>query len=254
LRVPQEAEKERAHMMGIYLDTADLQAVRRASSSLPLAGVTTNPTILLKSAPTWNATEHQPFDDETFLREALAITQRPVFMQLTGSIQQMQQQAERYLTLDRNNVVLKIPANEEGVQLALWAKRQTVTIAMTAVYTLAQLYLSAAAGADFVIFYFGRMQRFGIDTEATIREMVQFIQQQHVSTQLMAASLKTRADVETVLNYGVGNITADLPVLQQLIQHPLTTDAIEAFTKDWEMFKAQLHTDLSENESRRVDP
>jgi TalC/MipB family fructose-6-phosphate aldolase len=228
--------------MSLYIDTAYLDDITNIARTVPLAGVTTNPTILLAAHE-----RGQNFDRQSLIVSLLHLPYIPngrVFMQ-PGSIIEEQlfqealanwQIAQPILGSDTARFIHKIPMTLAGMRVARQLKNMQPTphIAFTAVTTAAQAYTAAMTGAEFVIPYFNRLERSGIDASARITEMAALLRSQHLPTRILAASIKSSSEALSALSAGAHDITAAPQVLLDLVIDPQTDRAIEKFAQDWQ--------------------
>ncbi|HEY7126296.1 MAG TPA: transaldolase family protein [Ktedonobacterales bacterium] len=215
--------------MGLYADSAYLPDVERACTHLELAGVTTNPSILLAA---WQ--RGQTLTDLEVARALLAVTSGLVFMQPTGeTVEALWQHAERYLAVSPQQVVLKLPLTANGMQVARRLRGMQATFAFTCVFTVAQAYCAAMAGARFVIPYYGRLRRAGADASERIEGMSRLLNAQAPGVRVLAASIKNATDATEALLAGAHDLTAAPEVLEAMLTDPLTDIAVEQFERDW---------------------
>lgn len=218
--------------MGLYADSAYLPDVERACTHLELAGVTTNPSILLAAAQ-----RGQRMTDIEVARALLGVTNGLVFMQPTGeTVEALWQQAERYLAISPERVVLKLPLTTNGMQVARRLRGMQATFAFTCVFTVAQAYCAAMAGARFIIPYYGRLRRAGADASERIEGMVRLLNAQAPGARVLAASIKNATDATEALLAGAHDLTAAPEVLEAMLTDPLTDIAVEQFERDWDAF------------------
>jgi TalC/MipB family fructose-6-phosphate aldolase len=169
------------------------------------------------------------------LRELLRVCTGRVFMQPSAdTVEGLRAAAERYLAQDPARVVLKLPMTALGVQAGLALHAAGAPIAFTATYTLAQAYLAAMTGAQWVIPYFCRLRRAGTDASERISGMAGLLARQHPDTRVLAASLKSPADVVEATVAGAHDVTAPPEVIRALVHDPLSEQAVAQFTRDWE--------------------
>lgn len=224
--------------MGLYVDSALLDEVASLAASYPLAGVTTNPTILLAARERGYA-----LTTEAILRELLTRCPGDVFAQPTAdTTSDIRSEAERYLALDPRRIVLKLPMSEAGLAAARTLITQGARIAFTAVFTAEQAYCGVLAGAAWVIPYFGRLRRSGIDPCQRIEQMARVIAAQGDSTRLLCASLRTPDDALEALLAGAHDLTVTPEVVRQLVTSPLTDAALTQFAQDAEKLRATVPT------------
>lgn len=216
--------------MALYVDSAYIDDARALSATYPIAGVTTNPSILLAAHQ-----QGQRLDDLGVLRALLDVTAGPVFMQPTAETHDLLRAAAlRYVEEDTARVVLKLPTNEAGLRLANELRPQGVRFSFTACYSLAQAYCAIHAGAEWIIPYFGRLRRSGTDPCARVEQMARLVSFQATETRILAASLKSPADVVEATLAGVHDVTVPPEVIRAMCVEPLTDTAVSQFAADWE--------------------
>lgn len=224
-------------MMPIYLDSAVLAEVEEAEKLGFVAGVTTNPT-LVRRAREANA-RRGLLDRAAVLAAILHATAGRgglVFAQVrSDSVEAMAEEAKRLREIDRSRLGIKIPCTVEGLKLTRRLAAEGASTLVTAVYTPAQAYLAAEAGATMIAPYVHRWetanQRPGAEFVAELRRALEAAGGR---TQILAASLKSvEAAVEALLA-GAHSVTVPLAVLQEFPQHPLTTQALAQFDADHE--------------------
>lgn len=216
--------------MALYIDSAFVQDIIHVAQTVPLAGVTTNPTILLQARE-----RGQDLSPESVLSELLRTIGGTIFIQ-PGAIgeEDMYQEVLAYIQASPNRVIPKIPMRHTGMRVAQRLKHQQHRIAFTAVTTVAQAYSAAMIPADFVIPYYGRMERSGIDASERISEMADVLHNVGLPTRILVASIKSAEEVSCALLAGADDLTIAPPVLLDMISDPLTEEAIERFSQDWQ--------------------
>jgi len=216
--------------MALYIDSAFLNDIMLVTQTVPLAGITTNPSILL-------ATRERGQDESphALLETLLRVTNGIIFMQPGASEEEeMYAEALTYIEAAPRRVIPKIPITHTGMRVARQLKRQQHRLAFTAVASVAQAYNAAIVGADFIIPYYGRLERSGIDASQRIAEMAKLLHDAHPTTRILVASIKSPADAATALLAGAHDLTVTPPVMMQMVTDPLTEDAVERFTQDWQ--------------------
>ncbi len=215
--------------MALYVDSAYLEEVAAVSDVFPIAGITTNPSILLAAAR-----HGQKLRDDQVLAELLRLCDGPVFMQPTADTStQLAAAAMRYVAADPARVVIKLPATHDGLGAAHELRHEGVRLAFTAAYTLPQAYCAVMAGAQWVIPYFGRLRRAGIDAAERVGSMARLLAQLSGDARLLAASVKSPADLTEVTIAGAHDVTAPPNVIRSLMEDALTHDAVSRFASDW---------------------
>jgi transaldolase len=142
----------------------------------------------------------------------------------------MQEEAERFHAIAPGRVVMKIPCSLRGLQLTSQLSG-TIPCALTAVFSAAQTYLACQAGARYVIPYVNRTTRLCGDGIALLCQMASIVERADSGTGIVAASLKTPAEVvEAILN-GAHHVTIPLHLIEEMAEHKLSTLAIEEFAR-----------------------
>jgi TalC/MipB family fructose-6-phosphate aldolase len=216
--------------MALYIDSAFLHDIMNVAQTVPVAGVTTNPTILLAARESG-----QDLSSQGVLEALLRSTDGTVFMQPGASKEEeMYAEALAYVQAAPSRVIPKIPMTHTGLRVARMLKRQQHRIAFTAVTSVVQVYSAALAGADFIIPYYGRLERSGIDASERIAEMADLLHNARLTTRILAASIKSPQDAACALLAGAHDLTVAPQLLMEMVTDPLTEEAIERFTQDWQ--------------------
>jgi TalC/MipB family fructose-6-phosphate aldolase len=219
--------------MSLFVDSAFVPDISRLCQAYPVAGVTTNPSILLAA---WE--RGQRLDDIQLLRELLAACPGAIFMQPTADTrEELYRVAHAYVDTDPLRVVLKLPATPTGFAVARELAPVGARFAFTAVASVAQAYLAAMAGAGWAIPYFCRLRHAGIDVSQTITDMSRMLSDQHCATHILAASLKTPSDVIEATLAGAHDVTAPPAVIEAMALHEMTEAAVRQFADDWQKLR-----------------
>lgn len=205
--------------MSLFLDSASAADARQAMSLGLVAGITTNPTLM---APV----DRQP---EDVIAQLADICPGTVFYQLAApTLGEREAEARRFIAL-RKNVGLKIACTTENLGLASRLAGEGVTIGMTAVFSAAQCYLACQAGVRYAIPYVNRSTRLQGDGLALVEDMRQVIDACDAPTEILAASLKTSAEVVETILAGAHHVTIPLSLIVEMGNHPLSEQAIQEF-------------------------
>lgn len=215
--------------MGLYIDCALIEEVSRLQATFPIAGVTTNPSILLEAVEAG-----QRLRDEDALRGLLQACEGPVFAQpVADTADGLRAEAERYLALDPTRIVIKAPITTDGLAAGRALIHDGAHVAFTAVGSLAQAYLAAASGAGWVIPYFSRLRHAGVDPCDRVAGMGRILSRCEGDARLLVASVKSSADVVEAIVAGARDITARPEIIRGLVGDGLTAAAVARFDADW---------------------
>ncbi|WP_145525783.1 fructose-6-phosphate aldolase [Yersinia rohdei] len=212
--------------MELYLDTADVAAVKRLARILPLQGVTTNPSILAKvGKPIWEVLPA--------LRDALGGTGK-LFAQVLASDSELMVSEAVLLSQRVPGLVIKVPATAEGLAAIKKLKTMSIPTLGTAIYGAGQGLLSALAGAEYVAPYVNRLDAQGGDGIAMVRELQQLLTLHAPGAKVLAASFRTPRQVLDCLLAGCQSVTLPVEVAEQFISTPAVQAAVEQFEHDWQ--------------------
>ncbi len=212
----------------LYLiDTANLDAIRTCCEYYPVAGVTTNPTIVSR--------ENTDFKTlVTSIREIIG-DERMLHVQTTATeAEEIVREAEMLRSLVGGKFYIKIPITKEGLKAAAVCKSHGIGVTMTAIFTQPQALLAARAGVDFVAPYINRLDNIVSDGVHVVQEIVDIYRKYSLPTQVLAASFKNAEQVHKVSLTGAHAVTINPDLFDTLLYHPLTFYAIDDFAKDWE--------------------
>lgn len=211
--------------MEIYLDTADIDQVKRFSKCLPLKGVTTNPTILAGCKSGLRKTLKQ-------MNETIGGHPRFHAQVVSNTVQGMLDEA-RSLSKLPYDIVVKIPATENGLAAIKLAKKENIQILATAIYSSQQGFLAALCGADYLAPYVNRIDNMNGNGIAVVAELQGLIEKHQLNSKILAASFKNVQQAMEVMKLGVAAITLPVDVAAQLFSHPSVTPAVQQFENDW---------------------
>ena len=209
--------------MHIFIDSAEVQTIEQALKTGYVYGVTTNPTLLQRANV---RIQRVP----SLAKQIIELGAHELHLQVyaedsTG----MLQDAARLVEIDPKRVVIKIPATPAGFSAAAQLATQGVRVTLTAVYTVAQAVLAMSIEAQYIAVYLGRMRDDGLDALALVGQMQRTLNAQHTPMEILAASIRTPAEVEALAELGIAAATLPLAVIQQLPESPGTIAAAAAF-------------------------
>ncbi|AVR03569.1 fructose-6-phosphate aldolase [Pluralibacter gergoviae] len=212
--------------MELYLDTSDVAAVRWLARIFPLAGVTTNPSIV--------AAGSRPLDALLpALRDALGGQGRLFAQVLANDADEMVAEAKRLRGMV-TDIVVKVPVTAQGLAAIKMLKQEGIPTLGTAVYGAAQGLMAALAGADYVAPYVNRIDAQGGSGIRSVEELQQLLALHAPQAKVLAASFKTPRQALDCLLAGCQAITLPLDVAQQMIASPAVDAAVEKFAVEWE--------------------
>lgn len=226
--------------MKIFLDTADVAAIRQGVELGVVDGVTTNPTLAAKAGRGFK---------ETVL-EIAEICPGPVSAETVGLDAKQIVKEGRILAKWAPNIIVKVPLIAEGLKAVKQLTEEGIKTNVTLVFSPVQALLAAKAGATFVSPFLGRYDDIGSDGMLLVREIVQIFRNYSFTTEILAASIRTPLHVTQAALAGADIATMPPKVLEQMIQHPLTDKGLAQFLKDWDTVP-DAKTVFEELEGRR---
>lgn len=210
--------------MKFFLDTANVDEIREAAALGIVHGVTTNPSLIAK--------EGRDFK-ETIL-EITTIVDGPISAEVISLDAQGMVKEARELAKWHPNVVIKIPMTWEGLKATDQLTKEGIKTNVTLIFSPSQALLAARAGATYVSPFVGRFTDISQDGIALISDIVDIFSYHDISSEIIAASIRTPMDVVECAKVGADIATVPYKVLQQMVKHPLTDIGIDRFLKDWE--------------------
>lgn len=209
--------------MKFFIDTANVEEIRKAAAMGVLDGVTTNPSLMAREAGA----------PEDILREICAIVPGPVSAEVIALDAEGMLAEGRALKKIAENVVIKVPITLEGLKAIKAFSAEGIDTNATLCFTMNQALLVAKAGATFVSPFVGRLDDIGQDGMDLIADIVQLYQNYGFSTEVLVASVRHPMHVVESARLGADVATIPYKVIAQLIKHPLTDSGIEQFLADW---------------------
>jgi len=211
-----------------FLDTANLEELRKAASWGVISGVTTNPSLVSKEGNVSFA-EH--------ITEITRIIDGPVSAEVIALDTEGMIREGRELAALSPRVVIKIPMTPEGMGAVKVLSSEGIAVNVTLVFSPQQALLAAAAGASYVSPFVGRLDDIGEDGVGLVADIAEMFAMQDISTKVLAASIRHPAHVSQCALAGADVATVPFNVLEKLFHHPLTEKGMEKFLSDWEVYK-----------------
>lgn len=213
--------------MLFLIDTAKLEDIRRVCEYYPIAGVTTNPTIISREK-----TEFKKLICD--IREIIGENKQLHVQTTATEAKEILREAEMIRSTVGGNFYIKIPITKEGLRATEMCKKMGIGVTMTAIFTQPQALMAARAGADFVAPYINRLDNIVSDGVNVVNEIVDIFKVYDIKTQVLAASFKNVEQVHKVSMTGAHAVTINPDLFDMMIYHPLTYYAIDDFTADWQ--------------------
>ncbi len=209
----------------LFLDSADLNEIREAASWGVIDGVTTNPTLMMRAGTA---------DLKANTLEIVDLVRGPVSAEVVSTDAEGMIEEAREILSWSEHVFVKIPCTVEGLkamrEISSWPNGR---INATLIFSPAQAYLAAKAGATYASIFVGRMDDAGLEGMAVVRQTRDIFDNYGFPCQLLAASIRHTGHVVDALLAGADIITLPFKVLQTMVRSPFTDVGLERFLADW---------------------
>jgi transaldolase len=209
--------------MKFFLDSANLDELKKGMALGIVDGVTTNPSLIAK--------EGNPIHDQ--IRQICEIVSGPVSAEVVSTKADDMIAEGRDLARIHDNVVVKVPLTRDGIRACSLLSKGGIRVNVTLCFSSAQAMLAAKAGAYFVSPFIGRVDDIGWHGMELIQDIVQIYDNYGFSTQVLAASLRSSLHVVEAARAGAHCGTLPFKVLDQMFNHPLTEKGLDQFLKDY---------------------
>ncbi len=211
--------------MRFFVDTANVEDIRKANDMGVICGVTTNPSLIAKEGRDFNEV----------IKEITSIVDGPI----SGEVKATTTDAEGMIKEGREiaaihpNMVVKIPMTVEGLKAVKVLAAEGVKCNVTLIFTAAQALLAARAGAAYVSPFLGRLDDISMPGIDLIEEITEIFQVHNIETEIIAASIRNPIHVIDCAKAGADIATVPYKVIEQMTKHPLTDQGIAKFQADY---------------------
>ena len=211
--------------MKFFIDTANVEDIRKANDMGIICGVTTNPSLIAKEGRDFNQV----------IKEIASIVDGPI----SGEVKATTTDAEGMIKEGREiaaihpNMIVKIPMTTEGLKAVKDLTAEGIKTNVTLIFSANQALLAARAGATYVSPFLGRLDDISVCGTDLIRDIVEIFEVAGIDTEIIAASVRHPMHVTECALAGADIATVPYKVLEQMTHHPLTDQGIEKFQKDY---------------------
>lgn len=213
--------------MKIFIDTANVDEIRKANDMGIVCGVTTNPSLIAKEGR----------DFKEVVTEITSIVDGPISAEVISLEADKMVEEALELAKIHKNIVIKIPMTEDGLKAVSQLSKKGIRTNVTLIFSSSQALLAARAGATYVSPFVGRLNDISSDGTRLVEDIASIFDIHAIDTEIIAASIRSPEDVADVALAGAHIATIPYKVICQMTKHPLTDSGIERFLKDWEGVK-----------------
>ena len=210
--------------MQLFLDGSDIEKIRKFSKLGLIDGVTTNPSIILKSGK--NMIE--------VISELAEIVSGSVSAEVSALDSEKMIEEGIKLSEIAKNVTVKLPITWDGLAACNTLSKKGISINMTLCFSVSQALLAAKAGAEYVSPFIGRLDDLNLKGVELISDIKSVYSNYKFSTKILAASIRTINHVKECARHGADVATIPINIFEGLVKHPLTDSGLSQFTADWE--------------------
>ena len=210
--------------MKFFIDTANFDDIKAAYEMGFIAGVTTNPSLIVK----------EKRDLHEVIQQIAGLVEGPVSAEVIATTApEMVKEAHELIKLG-DNVVIKVPMTAEGLKAVSVLSKEGIKTNVTLIFSANQALLAARAGATYVSPFVGRVDDISMDGIQLIEDIAEIFMIHNISTEIIAASVRTPMHMTQCAKAGAHIATVPFNVLQQSLKHPLTDAGLARFLADWE--------------------
>ena len=210
--------------MKLFIDTANVDEIRKANDMGVICGVTTNPSLIAKEGRVF----------EEVVTEITQIVDGPVSAEVISMDSKGMISEAIELVKIHKNIIIKIPMTIEGLKAVKALHKKNIKTNVTLIFSAGQALLAARAGATYVSPFVGRLDDISCDGMELISEIVDIFSNYDIETEIIAASIRHPMHITKAARLGCHIATVPYKVIVQMTKHPLTDKGIEQFMKDWE--------------------
>lgn len=213
--------------MKLFLDTANLDRIRKLNQMGIVDGVTTNPTLVAK----------EPGEFEEIVVAICKEVKGDVSAEVVGTEYEPMVNEAKHLSSLAKNVVVKIPMIPEGLRATKTVSSMGIRVNMTLVFSANQGLLAAKAGASFISPFIGRLDDIGQRGMEVVEDLVKIRDNYRLKSEVLVGSIRHPQHVLEAAKIGADIATMPPEVMEKMMQHPLTDSGLKRFLEDWERAK-----------------
>jgi transaldolase len=212
--------------MKLFIDTANVEDIKKANDMGVICGVTTNPSLIAKEGR----------DFKEVVTEITGIVNGPISAEVISLEASGMVEEALELVKIHKNIVIKLPMTIEGLKACSSLSIKGIKTNVTLIFSSNQALLAAKAGATFVSPFAGRLDDIGVNGIELISEIAEIFKIHGIKSEIIAASVRNGLHVKECAKAGAHISTVPYNVIEAMTKHPLTDAGIERFLKDWGEF------------------
>lgn len=216
--------------MKFFIDTANIEEIKKANSLGVIDGVTTNPSLIARE-------KREPIG---LLKEICSIVNGPVSAEAVSTKAEDIVNEARGLAEIASNIVVKVPMTEEGLRAVRQLSAEGIKTNVTLIFSPSQALLAAKAGATYVSPFVGRLDDISHTGMDLVADIMTIYENYLFGTEVIVASIRNPLHVVEAAKIGAHIATIPYGVITQLLKHPLTDIGLERFLKDWESLRSTI--------------
>lgn len=216
--------------MRIFLDTANIEEIKKGARMGVVSGVTTNPTLVSKEGLS---------DYKAVVKEICSVIKGPVSAEVVVNEPKGMLEQARQIATWAPNVVVKIPSTADGLEVTSTLVKENIKVNMTLCFSVNQAILAATVGVTFISPFVGRLDDAGHDGMELVKEIVEVYKNYNFKTEVLAASIRHPLHCVAAAKAGAHIATIPFSVLEKMTKHPMTDVGIARFLSDWQKVQEQ---------------
>lgn len=213
--------------MKYFIDTANVEEIKKAAELGIISGVTTNPSLIAKEGR----------DLKEVIKEITDLVDGPISAEVISLEADKMVKEGQELAKIHKNIVVKLPMTEDGLIACNKLTKLGIKTNVTLIFSSSQALAAARAGATYVSPFVGRLDDIGLDGIALVEEIAEIFALFGIESEIISASIRNKVHISRSALAGAHIATVPFKVLMESLKHPLTDIGIERFLKDWEGVK-----------------
>lgn len=216
--------------MKFFLDTANIDEIKKFASWGVISGVTTNPTLIAKEGVNF----------EKRIKEITKVVDGPISVEvISNNLDGMIKEGRKYATWHRN-IHVKVPCTPDGLKTIKTFKKEKIKTNATLVFSAGQAMLASKAGANLVSPFVGRLDDMSENGIDLIEEIINIFDNYAFQTEVVVASIRNSQHITDSAQMGAHIATIPPHILEKLIHHPLTDAGLKKFADDWKKAEKKI--------------